>query len=111
MQISTSQFYTSNQRNMQSLTATADKLQTEVSTGKKLNAPSDDAVGYRRLQGIVRDGADDQAYAGNITIVQSALSQAVIALLLIQVEIKRAQELAVRATSSTLSARDRSVVA
>jgi len=111
MQISTSQFYTSNQRNMQSLTATADKLQTEVSTGKKLNAPSDDAVGYRRLQGIVRDGADDQAYAGNITIVQSALSQADTALKSISDEIQRAQELAVKANSGTLSASDRSVVA
>src|SRR3569623_415526 len=104
MQISTSQFYTSNQRNMQSLTATADKLQSEVSTGKKLNAPSDDAVGYRRLQGIVRDGADDQAYAGNITIVQSALSQADTALKSISDEIQRAQELAVKANSGTLSA-------
>src|SRR3569623_209796 len=111
MQISTSQFYTSNQRNMQSLTATADKLQTKRSTGKKLNAPSDDAVGNRRLQGIVRDGADDQAYAGNITIVQSALSQADTALKSISDEIQRAQELAVKANSGTLSASDRSVVA
>ena len=111
MQISTNQFYTSNQRNLQSLTATADKLQTQVSTGKKLLAPSDDAVGYRRLQGLTRDGGNDAAYAGNITIVQSALSQANTAMTSITDEIQRAKELAVKANSGTLSASDRGVIA
>jgi flagellar hook-associated protein 3 FlgL len=111
MQISTNQFYTSNQRNLLSLTATADKLQTQISTGKKLLAPSDDAVSYRRLQGLIRDGGNDQAYAGNITIVSSALSQADTALKSITDEIQRAHELAVKANSGTLSATDRSIIA
>ena len=111
MQISTQQFYTSNQRNLHALTATADILQTQISTGKKLNAPSDDAVGYRRLQGLVRDGSNDQAYAGNITIVQSALSQADTTLKSITDDLQRAKELAVKANSGTLSASDRSIIA
>lgn len=111
MQISTSQFYASNQRNMQSLTAQADKLQTQVSTGKKLDAPSDDAVAYNRLQGLVRDGSDDKAYTGNITIVSSALSQADTALKSIGDDIQRAQELAIKANSGTLSATDRATIA
>lgn len=111
MQISTNQFYTSNQRNLQSLTATADKLQVQVSTGKKLLAPSDDAVGYRRVQGLIRDGGNDRAYAGNITIVSSALSQADTTLKSITDEIQRAHELAIKANSGSLSASDRGVIA
>ena len=111
MQISTNQFYTSNQRNLQSLTAKADILQTQISTGKKLNAPSDDAVGYRRLQGLIRDGSNDQAYAGNVIIVSSALSQADTTLKSITDDIQRAKELAIKANSGTLSASDRSVIA
>ena len=111
MQISTQQFYTSNQRNLHALTATADVLQTQISTGKKINAPSDDAVGYRRLQGLTRDGSNDQAYAGNITIVQSALSQADTTLKSITDDIQRAKELAVKANSGTLSPADRSIIA
>ncbi|THD38285.1 MAG: hypothetical protein E7773_00585 [Sphingomonas sp.] len=111
MQISTNQFYTSNQRNFQALTAAADKLQVQVSTGKKLLAPSDDAVGYRRLQGLTRDAGNDQAYTGNITIVSSALSQADTTLKSIADEIQQAKELAVKANSGSLSASDRSVIA
>ena len=111
MQISTSQFYASNQRNLHALTAAADKLQTQVSTGKKLLAPSDDAVGYHRLQGLTRDAGNDAAYAGNVTIVQSALRQADTVLTSITDEIQRAKELAVKANSGTLSASDHSVIA
>jgi flagellar hook-associated protein 3 FlgL len=111
MQISTNQFYTSNQRNLHALTAAADILQTQISTGKKLNAPSDDAVGYRRLQGLIRDGSNDTAYAGNITIVQSALSQADTTLKSMTDDIQRAKELAVKANSGTLSPSDRSIIA
>jgi flagellar hook-associated protein 3 FlgL len=111
MQISTNQFYTSNQRNLHALTAAADILQTQISTGKKLNAPSDDAVGYRRLQGLIRDGSNDTAYTGNITIVQSALSQADTTLKSMTDDIQRAKELAVKANSGTLSPSDRSIIA
>lgn len=111
MQISTSQFYATNQRNMRSLTAAADQLQAQISTGKKVLAPSDDAVGYRRLQGLTRDAGDDTAYGGNITIVSSGLSQADTALKSIGDELQRAKELAIKANSGTLSATDRGVIA
>ena len=111
MQISTQQFYTSNQRNFAALSTTADILQTQIATGKKLTAPSDDAVGYRRLQQLARDGSNDQAYADNITIVQSALGQADTTLKSITDDIQRAKELAVKANSGTLSPSDRAIIA
>ena len=42
MQISTNQFYDSSTALMSQLTEQADKLQTQISTGKQLQAPSDD---------------------------------------------------------------------
>lgn len=111
MQISTNQFFTSNQLNFKALTTQADILQTQISTGKVLNAPSDNAVGYRRLQGLIRDGSNDKAYSGNITIVQSALSQADTTIKSMTDDIQRAQELAIKANSGTLSASDRSIIA
>ena len=111
MQISTSQFYAFNQQNMQSLTATADQLQTQISTTKRINAPSDDAVSWRRLQSLARDGADDTAYGGNLTLVGTTLSQADGTLSSITDALQQAKELAVKANSGTLSPSDRSAIA
>lgn len=111
MQVSTNQFYNTNQRDMGSLNAAADRLQSEVSTGKKLLAPSDDAISYQRLQGIKVANANDVAYTANTTLAQSTLSQADTTLSTITDEIQRAKELAVKANSGTLSPNDRSVIA
>jgi len=111
MQISTNQFYTFNQNNMQSLTATADKLQTQISTTKRINAPSDDAVDWRRLQSLAQAGADDTAYSGNLTIAGTTLSQADGALNSITAALQQAKELAVKANSGTLSQSDRGAIA
>lgn len=111
MQVSTNQFYNLNQQNMASLQSSADKLQTQISTGKRLNAPSDDALSYRRLQSIAQGTADDKAYSSNITLASSTLSQADVALSSITNEIQSAQETAVKANSGTLSQTDRNVLA
>lgn len=111
MQISTGQFYSSNLTGMQSLTATADKLQTEIATTKKINAPSDNAVDWNRLQTLARAGADDTAYAGNLTLVGTTLSQADGSISSITDALQQAKELAVKANSGTLSTSDRSAIA
>lgn len=111
MQVSTNQFYNTNQSNMASLLATSDRLQSEVATGKKLLAPSDDAISYQRLQGIKVANTNDTAYTANITLAQSTLNQADTNLSTITSEIQRAKELAVKANSGTLSQTDRGVIA
>ncbi len=111
MQISTNQFYTTNLTGMQALTATADKLQTQIATTKKINAPSDDAVDWSRLQTLARAGADDTAYGSNLTLVGTTLSQADGTLSSITDALQQAKELAVKANSGTLSASDRSAIA
>ena len=58
MQISTRQLYDRSTNMMQSLSARADKLQTQVATGTKLTAPSDDVVAYQKLATLKRAGAN-----------------------------------------------------
>lgn len=111
MQISTNQFYTFNQNSMRSLGATADDLQTQISTTHRINAPSDDAVAWRRLQSLAQAGADDTAYGGNLTLVGTTLSQADGTLSSITDALQQAKELAVKANSGTLSASDRVAIA
>jgi len=111
MQVSTNQFYNTSRQNMSALTSSSERLQVEVSTGKKLLAPSDDAISFRRLQGIKTATANDSAYAANITIAQATLSQADTTLSTITDQLQRAQELAIKANSGTISQTDRGVIA
>ena len=111
MQISTNRYYDRTNAQLSSLQATVDKLQTQISTGKKLIAPSDDAVGYQRLQGLNRGTADDAAWASNITLSQTLLQQSDTALGSISDRLQRVQELAIQATNGTLSAGDRQIIA
>lgn len=111
MQVSTNQFYNTNKNTMGSLLNTSDRLQSEMATGKKLLAPSDDAISYQRLQGIKAANTDDTAYTANITLAQSTLNQADTNLSTLTSEIQRAKELAVKANSGTLSPTDRGVIA
>ncbi|TPG20612.1 flagellar hook-associated protein 3 [Sphingomonas koreensis] len=103
MQISTSQFYSQSNAQMSALTDAADLLQTQISTGKKLLAPSDDVVAYQRLQSLSRAKANDSAYTGNISMAQSLVDQSDTALSSVTAQIQRAQELTVQANSGTLS--------
>ena len=59
MQVPTNRFYDAAARNMGRLSSRADALQVQIATGKRLQAPSDDALAYRRLQGLAQAKADD----------------------------------------------------
>ena len=103
MQISTNQFYNSANATMSQLTDQADKLQTQISTGKKLQAPSDDVVAYQQLQLLSRATANDAAYTTNVSSAQSLLNQSDSTLSSIVSQIQSAQELATQANGGTLS--------
>ena len=107
MQVSTNQFYNSANAMMTSLTSQADKLQSQISTGKRLQAPSDDVVAYQQLQLIARANADDSSYAATITTAKALLDQGDTTLTTITAQVQRAQELAIKANNETLSANDR----
>ncbi|WBH15643.1 flagellin N-terminal helical domain-containing protein [Sphingomonas radiodurans] len=101
--LSTSLFYGRSTSAMQTLSARIDTLNTQVSTGKKLLTPSDDSIGYQRLQGITRANADGVQDAANVTIAQSVLQQAGTALTQITDQLQRASELVIQGKTGTNS--------
>lgn len=96
---------------MQLLSAQADRLNTQISTGKKLAQPSDDAIAYSRLRGLTTATADDAAMAKNLDMAGALLSQADTALSSIQSQLQRASELAIQANNGTLSDANRQAIA
>jgi len=110
MQISTRQLYDRSTNMMQSLSARADQLQTQISTGTRLTAPSDDVVAYQKLATLKRAGANDQAYTANINVATSVLAQSDTTLASIENQLQRAAELATQANNGTLSPENRKVI-
>lgn len=109
--VSTRLFYERGATAMGLLDARADQLQTQISTGKRLAAPSDDSVAYSRLQTIARDTADAKVGANNLDLAQSVLAQADTALTAITAQLQRASELTVRARSGSMDATGRQATA
>ena len=110
MTIATNLFYQRASAAMTSLSAQADTLNTQIATGKRIQAPSDDPLAYNRLRGIADQTADGNAYAGNLKIAAAVLSTADTTLTSITAQLTRAQELAVQANNGTLSADDRAAI-
>lgn len=107
----TSYFFDSNRDRMSALTAQADRLQTQISTGKKLLAPGDNPAGWQRLQTLVQAKADGNAYAANITMAKAVLEQTDSTLATVQTRLQRTNELAIKANNGVLSANDRAAIA
>lgn len=111
MTISTSLFYDRNAQRLASLSGTATRLQTQISTGRRIETPSDDAVAYARLARIGRDTADAVVDQGNIDLAQTVLGQADTTLESVATQLGSAQELIIRANSGALSDNDRKAIA
>ena len=111
MQVSTRLFYDRGATAMGTLGARADALQTQIATGKRLQAPSDDSVAYTRLRGIARDSADAQVAGKNLDLAGSVLAQADGALGQINNQLIQAKTLAIQANSGTQDATGRAAIA
>ncbi len=103
MRITTNGFYDRSSSAMTSLQDRADALQTQIATGKRLAAPSDDAVAYQRLAGLKRSTSDAKAYDANTTLAGSLLQQSDTTLAQITSGLQRASVLTVQAANDTLS--------
>ncbi|RYD63007.1 MAG: flagellar hook-associated protein 3 [Sphingomonadales bacterium] len=111
MRVSTSQTYQRSMALMSNLSATADTQQTQIATGKKVVAPSDNPGGYRQLAGLKRDDANDKAYAANVATAQGILDQSDDTLSNIEAQLQRATELFTNVGNGTLSNSDRDSIA
>ena len=110
MQISTNVFYDTASRRMTELTGKANALQVQISTGKKLTNPSDDAAAAAQVAEFNRRDADDAVYKTNLTLAGSLLQQADTTLGQIGNQVQKALELTTQAANGTLTAANRSSV-
>jgi flagellar hook-associated protein 3 FlgL len=101
MRISSSLFYDRAADAMGRLSSRADALQTQIATGKRLGAASDDSAAYSRLRGIARATADSKVSAANLDTAAAVLAQADGTLTDIAAQIQRASELAIRARTGS----------
>lgn len=103
MQISTAQLYDRSATLMQKLSQKADKLQIQISSEVRLQAPSDDVVAYQRLATLKQGKADDAATKGNVSLAQSLLQQSDTTLTSVENSLQQATELALQAGNGTLT--------
>lgn len=111
MQIGTNQFYEKNASQLGKLAGQADTLNTQIATGKKFTAPSQDVVAYNRLTAIRQTNADSKTYASNVSLAQSLLQQSDTTLTSIGNQLQRAAELTTQAANGTLSDANRKTIA
>lgn len=99
--LSTNLFYARGKSQMAMLTAQADRLQTQIATTKRLQAPSDDSVAYQRLQRIARDGGDAKVFDGNADLAASLLQQTDSTLESMAMQVQLASEIVTQAGNGT----------
>lgn len=110
MQISTSRLFDRAAYQMGALSSRADTLQTQIATGKRLQAPSDDAVAFRKLEALRLAEADDGVFGANLKVAGGVLAQADSALEGITNQLQRASELAIKAANGTMGPVDRKLI-
>lgn len=111
MQIGTSLFYERASSQLSNLSAQNSTLTTQIATGKKLTAPSQDVIAYNRLASIKQATADQSADASNVSLAKSLLQQSDSTLTAVSTQLQRASELTLRANTGTLNDADRKTIA
>jgi flagellar hook-associated protein 3 FlgL len=85
--------------------------QVEITTGRKILAPSDDPIGAARVAEIGKTDANQETWLRNITTATALAAQAETAIKSTGTALDRAKELMLRAKTGTSSAADRAVIA
>jgi flagellar hook-associated protein 3 FlgL len=101
--VSTSSFYDSAIFSMNSLRTQANDLQQQISTGNKLSSSADDPVAAARLRALNRSDALSKIDEANANSAKSDLTLADDTLSNIGIIVTRIQELAVQASTGTLT--------
>lgn len=110
MKIGTGYFFDSRSRQMGNLSGLAAKLQEQISTGKRIQTPSDDPIISARIARMAKGAADQSQFASNITLAQSLLDTSDTTLESMTNRLQRAQELLISAGSDTLNDDNRAAI-
>lgn len=86
-------------------------LQTQISTGKRLQSPSDDPAAAAQIAQLARTQSDETAWKSNLDSAAALADRADTALKAVADRLDRAVELVVSARSGTLSADNRASIA
>ncbi len=111
MRVTNSMMVNNMMRNITKNYGRMDKLQQQMSSGKKFNRPSDDPIGVSRSLRFNTEVATMEQYKRNADDVGSWLSTTEMAISNISDILKRAKELTTQASSETNSVNERNAIA
>ncbi len=107
IRISSQQVFQSGINRLQELNSNLNSTQQQISTGKRVNKPSDDPVAAARILMLDQELARVETYERNVNLADNRLKQEESALTSAIDVIQRIRELAVQAGNGSLSANDR----
>jgi flagellar hook-associated protein 3 FlgL len=111
MRISTQQQYFKSIDQMQNSQSKLAELQDQISTGKKLQTPSDDPVAAAQVVKLERELAQYKKYDDNINVTERRLALEETILDDVNIAINRMRELTLNAANGTLHDQDRKTIA
>jgi flagellar hook-associated protein 3 FlgL len=107
IRISSQQVFSGGINRLQELNANLNNTQQQISTGKKVNKPSDDPVAAARILKLDQEVKRIETYERNVSLADNRLKQEESALASSVDIIQRIRELTVQAGNGSLSANDR----
>lgn len=107
IRISSQQIFSGGVSRLQDLNVNLNKTQEQISTGKRVNNPSDDPVAAARILKLDQEVGRIETYQRNVGLAESRLDQEESSLSSMIDIIQRVRELTVQAGNGSLSADDR----
>lgn len=107
IRISSQQIFSGGINRLQELNSSLNNTQQQISTGKRVNTPSDDPVAAARILKLDQELSRVETYQRNVNLAENRLSQEESALESSIDIVQRVRELAVQAGNGALSVEDR----
>ncbi|WP_166261466.1 flagellar hook-associated protein FlgL [Marinobacter salicampi] len=111
IRISSQQIFQGGVNRLQDLNGGLQKTQEQISTGKRVNTPSDDPVAAARILKLDQEVAQIDQFQRNVNLAENRLEQEESALTATNDLIQRVRELTVQAGNGSLSSLDRQSLA
>jgi len=111
MRVTTAQQYTTSIDNMQRSNVAMDKLQQQVSSGKRVLKPSDDPIAAAQILKLQRELAQYDKYDINIKVTDRRLTLQESVMSSMRDSLNRVKELIIKGSTATLTDSDRASVA